>query len=341
MYERGSSVVPVKKAAAPAPGGQDYSALISTHNSAKPVISYEIRDSGNLAHEIERIVTEQIDRGIAEIDDGDLDPASTVHQSRKRCKKIRAVLRLVREPLDKDGTYGTENARFRDIARQLSALRDASVLIETHDSLAINVTNPDVQIECAAIRGKLTTRRRRIAEENANLSERLKTARAQLLEGRDRVLEWAGRARDFQDLEPGLGKTYRRGHRGMDEAYKTLSDETFHEFRKRVKYHWYACRLLRNIWPAEMDARTTELAKLSELLGDEHDLSVYRSMLESQPDWFGHTSRQHDMLAAADRRRATLRREARPLGIQLYAETPGRLPERFRRYWQAWRAEGT
>ena len=297
---------------------------------------YRLKDSNAVAEEIERIVTEQIDRTVDEIDDDTLDPHVAVHQVRKRCKKIRAVLRLARGPLGKDDTYAVENARYRDIARELSTLRDAEALIATHDALAADLRNPDVLIECAAVRGRLTTRRRALAEEAGSLPDKLQAARGKLLEGRERVPEWSWRVRNFQGLEPGLRRTYRRGRRAMDAAYRSLSDEDFHDWRKRVKYHWYACRLLRDIWPETMDARRREAGELAELLGDDHDLGVYRTTLETKTGWFGKTTRRDDILATVDERRAGLRREASTLGRRLYAEQPKQLSARFAAYWEAW-----
>lgn len=299
---------------------------------------YRLKDSSAVSDEIERIVTEQIDRAVEEIDDEDLDSHATVHQVRKRCKKIRAVLRLARGPLSKDDTFATENTRYRNIARELSMLRDAEALVETHDVLVADIRNPDILIECAAVRGKLTTRRRELAEETGNLEQRLQAARGRLLEDRARVPEWSWRVRNFQGLEPGLTRTYRRGRRAMTAAYRSRSDEDFHEWRKRVKYHWYACRLLREIWPAVMDARRGKADKLAELLGQDHDLGVYRAALEGEPAWFGKTTRRDDILAAAEERRADLRRNARSLGARLYAEKPRHFSARFAAYWQAWHA---
>lgn len=302
-------------------------------------MSYRLKDINEVSEEFHRIVAGQIDKAVGEIDDEALDDPTSVHQVRKRCKKIRAALRLARGALEKDETYSAENARFRDIARDLSVLRDAEVLLETHAAVTGDIRDPDVSIECAAVRGRLTTRRRELVDTQANLDEGLRDARTRLLEGRERIPEWAWRVRNFQGLRPGLEKTYRRGRRALNDAYKTGSPEAFHELRKRVKYHWYACRLLRDIWPGVMDARCRELSRLSDLLGDEHDLSVYRAALESEPGWFGRTTRLPDILAAADARRDALRREAYPVALRLYAEKPGQLSARFHKYWQSRGAE--
>ena len=300
-------------------------------------MGYRLKDSEAVSDEVRRVVEQQIDRALAEIDDGKLDVKTTIHQVRLRCKKIRAVLRLARGPLQKDGTYKVENAFFRDTAADLSELRDAEVLIKTHDALTRDVRNPDVLVACAAVRERLAARHGALTE--APVEARLQTARERLLEGRARVPDWAWRVRNFQGLEPGLKETYRRGRRSMNAAYRLLSDEQFHDWRKRVKYHWYACRLLCEIWPAEMNIRRREAARLAALLGDEHDLAVYRATLEAQTHWFGENDRRDEMLAAADQRRTNLRRRARALGMRLYAEKPARLTARFADYWRAWRAE--
>ncbi|MDZ7842510.1 MAG: CHAD domain-containing protein [Gammaproteobacteria bacterium] len=302
-------------------------------------MAYRLQHCTDVSGEIRRVVEEQIDRGTSEIDSPDIDGATALHQVRKRCKKIRAVLRLARGPLDRDGAYAAENAWYRDLARELSTLRDADVLIETHDDLVEAIKDPDIYRQCAAIRERLVERRERLAEHVAAPDERLRTARRSLLEGRDRVHDWASRVQGFKALEPGFRRTYRRGRRAMDAAYRSTAPEDFHEWRKRVKYHWYACRLLRGIWPAVMDARCGELRALSELLGDEHDLSVYSRTLETEPDVVEGTARVSDILAAVDQRRTRLRRQAQPLAMRLYTEKPGRISNRFAGYWRAWRLE--
>lgn len=302
-------------------------------------MAYRLKGHSDVPGEVRRIVEEQIDRAVAEIDDPGIDAATAVHQVRKRCKKVRAVLRLARGPLEKRHAYSTENTWYRDLARRLSTLRDAEVLIETHDALVEAIRDPDIKKECAAIRERLTARRERLAVRMADPDESLRTARRTLLDGDSRVAGWSRAIRGFKGLEPGFRLTYRDGRRGMHVAYRTLAPGDFHEWRKQVKYHWYACRLLRRIWPEAMDARNGALRRLSELLGDEHDLSVYRQTLESEPELGGESARLPDILATVDQRRTGLRRRARPLAMRLYTEKPKRISSRFAGYWQAWRAE--
>ena len=78
---------------------------------------------------IKRIIDGKVATGIEHID-SDMDRHETVHEVRKRCKEVRAALRLVRTVLP---TYSEENAHYRDAARRISDIRDTQALIETFD----------------------------------------------------------------------------------------------------------------------------------------------------------------------------------------------------------------
>jgi len=143
----------------------------------------------------------------------------------------------------------------------------------------------------------------------------------------------------FAAVRGGLKKTYKRARDAMAHAYAEPSVERFHEWRKRVKYHRYHTRLLREIWPAIMRRRRNELKRLSDRLGDDHDLAVLRATLTGETDRFGQPRDQQALLALIDRRRKEFQAWSHPLGQRLFAEKPKRHADRFAHIWQAWRAE--
>ena len=63
---------------------------------------------------IKRIVNEEINQAIKEIDNPRLKRNEAIHEVRKHCKKIRSVLRLVRPQFEE--TYQFENAWYGGIA---------------------------------------------------------------------------------------------------------------------------------------------------------------------------------------------------------------------------------
>lgn len=296
---------------------------------------YRIRAGHSVGRELARAATEQIDRALAEIDDAGLDLESTVHQVRKRCKKVRAILRLAREPLEEGGVYSQENARFRDAARRLSAARDATVMIETYDALLDHFDDEVDRTVFAPVRRALTLSKQAVHREDVRADEELGAFAEAMTEGRKAVDGWAARIDGFESLEGGLKQTYARGRKAMRRAYDEPSGESFHEWRKRVKYHWYHCRLLNDVWPAVLHARRQEANRLSSLLGDEHDLSVFRARLAGDEYDAASASTRDALIALGDRRREQLRQAAAPLGRRLYAEKPKRFKKVMRCYWEA------
>jgi len=92
-------------------------------------MKYTVQRGEPVSEEIKRIIDGKVETGIEHID-SDADRHETVHEVRKRCKEVRAALRLVRPVLP---TYSEENAHYRDAARRVSEVRDAQAAIETFD----------------------------------------------------------------------------------------------------------------------------------------------------------------------------------------------------------------
>lgn len=75
-------------------------------------MSYQLESTEKLSTGLKRIVREQIDDAIHQLTDLPDGQAEAVHDVRKRFKKIRAVLRLVRDEIGSD-VYKRENVFYR------------------------------------------------------------------------------------------------------------------------------------------------------------------------------------------------------------------------------------
>jgi CHAD domain-containing protein len=296
------------------------------------VASYRILQPDHLTDEVRRIATDQVDRGLAELDGEDRDEG--IHQVRKRCKKVRALVRLVREA-DQD-LYRRENAAFRDTARRASHLRDDAAMVEAYDALASAYEDHVELASFAAVRAALVARRDAAAPD---VDEVLAALRSDLEAARGRIATWELPGDGFEVLAGGLERTYRRSRKRRRDAYAEGSTEAFHEWRKRVKYHRYQVRLLQDAWPRVLRARRRELHTLGELLGDDHDLAVLRARLHADPDGHGGTDLVAALTGLLDRRRASLQVRADHLGARLFADEPGAFVGRIGSYWEAWAAD--
>lgn len=118
------------------------------------------RGEGSVEKRLRKIAASQIDKAIAEIDDPDIDTKETVHQVRKRAKKLRGLIRLVRPAFD---DYKFENASFRDAASDLSYVRDAEANVETYDDIMTFHEDTIGAADFAPIRNGLVERRAEIS----------------------------------------------------------------------------------------------------------------------------------------------------------------------------------
>jgi CHAD domain-containing protein len=253
-----------------------------------------------------------------------------VHQVRKRYKKLRGLIRLVRGTFS---DYKSENRTFRDAAAQLSYIRDAEAIIETHDDL-IEIFDDQVdKLAFASVRDQLEARQDDILAEK-DIDQKMARVRADLVEARGRVQKWCLSEKSFAAVTGGLAKTYRRARNAMAKAREEPTPENLHEWRKRVKYHWYHARLLREIWPRMMRAHINAADELADLLGDHHDLAVYRKTLLSDPDAYGDADEIEALIGLIVARQSVLAEEAFLLGARLLAEKPSSLIKRWRAFWR-------
>lgn len=301
-------------------------------------MGYELQRDETIADGVRRIAHEQLDNAFesfGETGSGDVEEA--VHDIRKRCKKLRGLVRLVRPGME--DTYQRANTTFRDAARELSPIRDAHALLETFDDLLTAHAGQVPEGGVAAVRGALVRRADAASAAVREQQGRIERA-AELMEAeRSRVDDWPV-PDSFDAIAAGVAKTYKRGRKGLGRSVASPTTEHFHEWRKRAKYSWYHVRLLHQSARSVLDPLASVLHDLSDALGDDHDLAVLGEQLEAGPDEFG----GHDQIDAArlllEGRRADLQRRAVSLGSRLYVEEPEVFAERLGGYWEVWQDLG-
>ena len=294
-------------------------------------MNYTLQPDELVSDGIKRIVDGKIERAIGHIE-SDSDRHETIHEVRKRCKEIRAAVRLVRPVLP---TYKRENVHYRDAARRLSAIRDAHAAIETFDDHlepAVKARGVLDDATLSDVRATLLGRRDTLAAEQ-DLDRRLSEVHADLIEGRQRVSDLPIATEGYDAVAGGLRKSYKRARNRMQEAYEEPEFERFHEWRKRIKYHRYHSRLLRRVWVGPMKRRRAELKELSDIIGHENDLAEFDMVMNNEELFAPETRGTLDEVITA--KRSKFHRQGRPLGERLFAEPPDQLVARIGTYWEA------
>lgn len=298
-------------------------------------MSYQLKVRETFSDGIKRIVAEELGGALDGLQSGlAAGDGSAVHETRKRFKKLRAVLRLVRGDLGKKG-YREANILLRDAGRELSSLRDAQVLIETLEALAKRFPHgayrPTFEEVCKALRS-----RQQLAQTYEKVSVDEVLARVAIFG--EKVADWHI-GDSWDSVVPNLDQVYERGLESFKKAYRNPSDEGFHEWRKAVKNLWYHLRILHPLWTKVIKEFTAQASTLADLLGDEHDLAVLSHTLAAEPKAFGSAKEVKMMRELIETHREEIRAKAWLLGLRLYADKPKRFTKRFEVYWRGWREE--
>lgn len=285
----------------------------------------------DLAQGFRRVAARQLDKAIVALDPATADPHEAVHDARKRCKKVRALVRLFRDAFP---AYKAENRSLRDAARLLSDLRDRTAVIETYDRLLGRYGDVLNRSAFAPLRASFT-RERNAAGTADDMGDRMTDMAEALRSVRGRVDDWQLDRAGFDAVEGGLVRTYGRARDAMARAEATRAAEDLHQWRKRVKYHWYHMRLLSGAQSEPITAREQSADRLSDLLGDHHDLEAFAPRLDATG------LREEARLVfrgLLTQEAARLEEEAFTLGAALFAPKPKRLVKDLRPAVTTWYA---
>ena len=289
-------------------------------------MAYRFDAEKPIADEVRRVFFEEIDSAVDHLaKHGDKDRDESIHEARKSVKKLRGLLRLV-TPLIGKGIYRKENQALRDIGHKLSELRDTRAIIEIFEAVskeaeARKALDSDL---VQSIRSRLEAHKSE-TEQKINVDETLASAVAALQAVRGHVDHYQLTSEGVESLERGLRDVYRRGRKAMKQAAKVPAADNFHNWRKRVKDHWYHVRLLGTTDTAFAKTREDDLKKLETWLGDDHNLVVLRDTINEDRTRFGHPKLVRQFLALMKEHGQELREKSLDLGGHLYGLKPKEL----------------
>ena len=239
-------------------------------------MAYRLSAGSSVSTEVKRILTEEVTSALEEITKNvEKDRDRAIHEARKSVKKLRALLRLVSCHLPRE-LYRQENQHLREAGKHLSELRDSQAILEAFDAVKADLHLPASPITAA--RARLVENKQQI-ETRVDPATVFNQTRQALTEVQARLSRLPLPVTGFSLVEEGLERTYKRGRKARAKAKKAGTTEAFHEWRKRVKEHWYHVRLLAEINNQEWTTRLDNLKQLEGLLGDDHNLAVMNGQL--------------------------------------------------------------
>lgn len=300
-------------------------------------MSYRLEPTESLREGLQRIAYEQIDQAIESLRHPGDDPDAAVHDARKRFKKLRAIVRLVRDEVGYT-VYKRENVCFRNAGRELAELRERYVMVATVDDLKARYADVLDEDAFTDLYDHLDAAHRQIRHDLLQESETVEYVITLIEQARQRVADWPIEDESYNGIADSVHRVYKRGCKGLARAYADPTPENFHEWRKRVKYLWYHLRILRPLWPELFPQWADAVHDLSNYLGDVHDMAELKAYIAERPELMADKEARQTLFGLLNQRQQELETAARPLGERIYAEKPKRFVKRMGHYWHVWQS---
>jgi CHAD domain-containing protein len=257
-----------------------------------------------------------------------------VHEIRKSMKRIRAVLKLIRDEIG-FSDYHRENLFYRDLGRRLSGARDSHVLGEVLSSLREKYPGAFKKNEYERLTRYLEQKTdmeiTRFSRQHGGFGQLEKElARASI-----RTEDYCRLRNDFISLKNGIKRIYQRGRRHLSGLQKQYDMAEFHEYRKNNKYLLHQMEILTPIYPRVLKSYVKSIDRHAELLGESRDLDRLELFLQNEAGSLTRKALRSSMLETIGDERGMLLEKAFSESFLIYAESPGALVKRLESYWKA------
>jgi CHAD domain-containing protein len=261
------------------------------------------------------------------------DPEEAVHEIRRTFKKCRATLRMIRDPMGY-AMYYRENRTLRDLQRLLSSARDTSVFCSLLDGLQERYPAHAVGSWWDKAR-KEALAQKELAFLNIRKEGLIEQISLETQQAKERIGFYQLNGNDFGLVRGGVRRIYRQGRKISEHSYHADADPVLvHQFRKKAKYLQYQLNYLLPIFPRLMKATVKTLEKLTDTLGDYHDLhNVLIKLPAVAPRDRNSGKKLESLFDELEKEMAELLEKAGRSTRGLYAENPDQFIERIHSYW--------
>lgn len=278
-------------------------------------MAFRLHLSEPVGEGMRRILQEQCAEAAESLRPG---PDFSVHRARMCLKRARAALRLVRTGL-RPRSFRALMGDLRTAAQALAPMRERAVLADTLGALATR--HGEAVLPCLSMMSAALS-----PNEPADVTA-IRGAHRRLAAVERRLAKLDFDRLGWRAIECGLAQTQRRMREAADQAGRRADDECFHALRRRVQDHWRQMHLLSHAWPDWFQARARLAHRLSQLLGEDHDLAALAAAAEA--------AGADPVVACCRKDQQPLRRRAAGLVDLLIADRPRPLARRIVGYWDA------
>jgi CHAD domain-containing protein len=244
-------------------------------------------DRETVTEGVDRLASKLLDSiGAYLVDDHPLED-NEIHEIRKSCKRLRALLRLIRQAIT-DHEFHEADRKVRKLAARLGQARDQAVMLDTIRHISGYYAT---LLAADAFTPLLDWATRQAGNGNTRAEvPHADTLRVPLEDLRTTVAAINLHTLDTGSLIEGLVDNYRRGRRALAEVEQEPDNEPVHALRRYTKYLFYQLDMVED-WDSVSISPLIDLShRVEDALGEIHDLSVLGNVMH------GTGPLQHDAL---------------------------------------------
>lgn len=195
-----------------------------------------------------------------------------VHELRRGFKRLRALLRFFNEIPDSPAVQLNED--IRNFGKLLAPLRESAVNVDLFDKEISNNNHlPEKKIRNVR---DLLSQKNRLLVERGFLENNLHNTIRTFFDGFETILtknnsELPAKNHLFNEVS----QSYMKSITVYRQLPANPHPEHWHELRKKLKRLWYQLDFIKFLHPRYFKLKTDQLNKITDQLGDDHDLHVF------------------------------------------------------------------
>ena len=207
-------------------------------------------------------------------------PNFAVHEIRKSLKAIRALLKMQTNPVLRE-YFKAKMELLAEMGRTLSSARESHVNVTLFDQ--ISETNDLVdRRKMKEIKSRLDNQNRKLIHNifaGRKIIEKVCLVVHELVSAKELA---AYRSLEREEVSNLIINIYNKSFSMYQGLSPESGTEEFHELRKKMKILGYQLEFLQFLNPKYFKGKYVQIKKGSELLGDHHDLEVFRGEMQKQ-----------------------------------------------------------
>jgi CHAD domain-containing protein len=272
---------------------------------------------------------------ISQLDFGKIylqDPHSDIHECRKSVKRMRAVLKMVRDEAGYS-LYFRENVFYRDLSRKLAPVRDHRVLLETLQLVETRYPELFMNREPEVVKKEIEVQTDALLQNLKDDNEEINRIARDLEQAPRRLLSTLRLRDGFVSIRKGIRRSYKNGRKNIQKRDGQFNMEALHEHRKNCRFLQYQMELIRPIFPKLLKCYAESLDDHTEVLGRIRDLQRLELYLGSRGPGGADAGVLSGLLTAIGKMRARSLEGVQKRARLIFAEKPGAFICRLHTYW--------